>query len=300
MSVQPAPVQLETIRRSRPALPVARIGIYLFLISSAIFFLVPLILIFMNSLKPMDEIRQGSLLSLPINPSLEYWGVAWSSACSGLECRGISPGLWNSLKITAPAVIFSVLAGAMNGYALSQWKSKYADIIMLFVTVGLFIPYQVMIYPTVKIMAATGLFATYAGIVLIHIVYGLPYTTLLFRNFYVGVQDELTKAARMEGAGFLRTFWSIMLPLSVNMVIVVGILQFTGIWNDYLLGFIFAGNDNAPMTVQLNNLVNNARGEVAINVNMAATVLTAIPTLIVYLLSGRYFVRGIASGAVKG
>ena len=227
-------------------------------------------------------------------------GIAWSSACSGLECRGISPGFLNSLSIAIPAVIFSVLVGAVNGYALSQWNSAAADRMMIAITFGLFIPYQCMMYPTILLTRAIGVFGSYSGIVLIHIVYGIPYTTLLFRNFYAGLPEELTKAARIEGASFLQTFRHVMLPLSVNMVVVVGVLQFTGIWNDYFLGLIFAGNDAAPMTVQLNNLVNNTRGEVALNVNMAATVLTAIPTIIVYLASGRYFVRGIAAGAVKG
>jgi len=278
----------------------ARIGLYAFLIISAVFFLLPLLLVIMNSLKPMEELRQGNLLALPINPNFDSWVTAWKSACTGLECGGVRPGLWNSIKITVPSVAISTLAGALNGYALAQWKSRHANLIMLLVTIGLFIPYQAMLYPTVKILSNVSLFRTYAGIVLVHVVYGLPYTTLLFRNFYVGVPDEISRAARMEGASFLRTFWSIMLPISTNILVVVAILQFTGIWNDYLLGLIFAGSDNLPMTVQLTNIVNNSRGSASPNVNMAAAMITAIPTLLVYFLSGRYFVRGIAAGAVKG
>ncbi|UVK54367.1 carbohydrate ABC transporter permease [Mesorhizobium sp. AR02] len=279
---------------------VARFGLYAFLIVSAAFFLLPLLLIISNSLKPLEEIRQGNLLALPVRPTFDAWITAWKSACTGLECGGVRPGLWNSIKIAVPSVAISTLVGALNGYALAQWKSRRANLIMLLVTIGLFIPYQAMLYPTVKILSSMGLFRTYAGIVLVHVVYGLPYTTLLFRNFYVGVPDEISRAARMEGASFLRTFWSVILPISTNILVVVAILQFTGIWNDYLLGLIFAGNDNLPMTVQLTNIVNNARGSVSPNVNMAAAVITAIPTLVVYFLSGRYFVRGIAAGAVKG
>ena len=278
----------------------ARLGLYAFLVVSAVFFLLPLLLVIMNSLKPMEEIRQGNLLALPINPNFDAWVSAWQSACTGLECAGIRPGLWNSIKITIPSVVISTLAGALNGYALAQWKSRHANIIMLLVTVGLFVPYQAMLYPTVKILSNVGLFRTYLGIVFVHVIYGLPYTTLLFRNFYVGIPDEISRAARMEGASFLRTFWSIILPISTNILVVVAILQFTGIWNDYLLGLIFAGNDNLPMTVQLTNIVSNARGAASPNVNMAAALITAIPTLLVYFLSGRYFVRGIAAGAVKG
>ncbi|WP_430699306.1 carbohydrate ABC transporter permease [Mesorhizobium humile] len=278
----------------------ARIGLYAFLAVSAIFFLLPLLLVIMNSLKPMEEIRQGNLLALPVNPNFDAWVSAWQSACTGLECAGVRPGLWNSIKITIPSVVISTLAGALNGYALAQWKSRHANMIMLLVTVGLFIPYQAMLYPTVKILSNVGLFRTYPGIVFVHVIYGLPYTTLLFRNFYVGIPDEISRAARMEGARFLRTFWSIILPISTNILVVVAILQFTGIWNDYLLGLIFAGNDNLPMTVQLTNIVGNSRGAANPNVNMAAALITAIPTLVVYFLSGRYFVRGIAAGAVKG
>lgn len=288
--------------RGRPAFGprAARLGLYAFLVVSAVFFLLPLLLVIMNSLKPMEEIRQGNLLALPINPNFDAWVSAWQSACTGLECAGIRPGLWNSIKITIPSVMISTLAGALNGYALAQWKSRHANIIMLLVTVGLFVPYQAMLYPTVKILSNVGLFRTYLGIVFVHVIYGLPYTTLLFRNFYVGIPDEISRAARMEGASFLRTFWSIILPISTNILVVVAILQFTGIWNDYLLGLIFAGNDNLPMTVQLTNIVSNARGAASPNVNMAAALITAIPTLLVYFLSGRYFVRGIAAGAVKG
>ncbi len=279
---------------------IARAGLYTFLIVSAIFFLLPLLLVIMNSLKPMEEIRQGNLLALPVNPNFDAWVAAWKSACTGLECGGVRPGLWNSIKISVPAVVISTLAGALNGYALAQWRSRHANMTMLLITVGLFIPYQAMLYPTVKILSNVGLFRTYPGIVFVHVIYGLPYTTLLFRNFYVGIPDEISRAARMEGASFLRTFWSIILPLSTNILIVVAILQFTGIWNDYLLGLIFAGNDNLPMTVQLTNIVNNARGAANPNINMAAALITAIPTLVVYFVSGRYFVRGIAAGAVKG
>lgn len=287
-------------RKSTSASRIARIGLYAFLIVSAIFFLLPLLLVIMNSLKPMEEIRQGNLLALPINPNFDAWVAAWKTACTGLECGGVRPGLWNSIKISVPAVAISTLAGALNGYALSQWRSRHTNLIMLLITVGLFIPYQAMLYPTVKILSNIGLFRTYLGIVFVHVIYGLPYTTLLFRNFYVGVPDEISRAARMEGASFLRTFWSIILPISTNILIVVAILQFTGIWNDYLLGLIFAGNDNLPMTVQLTNIVNNARGAATPNINMAAALITAMPTLVVYFLSGRYFVRGIAAGAVKG
>lgn len=279
---------------------IGTIGLYAFLLASAIFFLLPIALVVINSLKPMDEIRAGSLLALPAAPSFDAWRMAWSEACSGLDCNGISPGLWNSFKITIPAVIISILFGALNGFALTEWKSGLSNATMFLISVALFVPYQSMIYPTVIMLSRVGLFGTYPGIVAVHVIFGLPFTTLLFRNFYLGIPGEITKAARMEGASFLRTFFSVILPMSTNIILVVAILQFTGIWNDYLLGLIFAGNDNMPMTVQLNNIVSNTRGAAILNVNMAASLLTALPALVVYFLSGRYFVRGIAAGAVKG
>jgi ABC-type sugar transport system, permease component len=276
------------------------IGLYAFLVVSALFFLLPLIIVGMNSLKPMAELRGGNFLSLPAKPTFDAWISAWKTACTGLECSGVRPGFLNSFKITVPAVIISTLVGALNGYALAQWRSPRANVVMLMVTIGLFVPYQAMLYPTVRIMSTIGGFRTLWGIILIHVIYGLPYTTLLFRNFYVGVPDEISRAARMEGATFLRIFWSVILPLSTNILVVVAILQFTGIWNDFLLSSIFAGTGNLPMTVQLNNIVSNSTGATETNVNMAAAIITALPPLALYFLSGKYFVRGVAAGAVKG
>jgi glucose/mannose transport system permease protein len=279
---------------------VGRIGLYAFLAATALFFAIPLIMIVMTSVKPMEEIRQNSIFALPMAPTLAPWVKAWSAACTGLNCTGVQAGFVNSVRIAIPAVFFSVLLGAMNGYALAQWKFRGADAVLTALMLGAFVPYQVILYPVVRITRALSIYASYPGIVLIHIVFGLPVMTLIFRNFYLGLPQELVRAARVDGAGFFRIFFSIMLPLSPNILIVGVILQVTGIWNDYLLGLIFAGHDNLPMTVQLNNIVGTTNGEPEYNVDMAATLLTALPPLLVYLLSGRYFVRGITAGAVKG
>lgn len=279
---------------------IGRIGLYLFLIGAAVFFAIPLLIVVMTSLKPMDEIRAGSIFAWPMSPGFGAWAKAWTSACTGLACEGIQVGFWNSFRILIPSVTLSVMAGALNGYALAQWKPPGADALLTALMLGAFIPYQVILYPMVKIMSNVGLYNSLPGIVAIHIIFGLPLMTLIFRNFYAGLPDELLKAARVDGAGFWRIFWEIMLPLSVNILVVAVILQVTGIWNDYLLGLIFAGRENAPMTVQLNLIVNTQMGEQEHNVNMAATLLTALPPLLVYFASGRYFVRGITAGAVKG
>jgi len=254
----------------------------------------------LTSLKPMAEIRSGNLLALPQMMTFEPWVKAWMHACTGLTCNGIQTGFWNSWKILIPSVIVSIAAGALNGYALSFWKIRGANVLFAVLMLGAFVPYQVYISPLVQLMSRVGLFQNLGGIIVIHTIFGLPVMTLLFRNFYVSIPRELFNAARVDGCGFLRIFWSVMLPMSTPIIVVAAILQTTGIWNDFILGLIFAGRDNLPMTVQLNNVVNSSTGEREYNVQMAATILTALVPMAVYFLSGRYFVRGIAAGAVKG
>ena len=287
-------------RRGRPRVTPARVGVYALLISSAAFFLLPLYVMLTTSLKPMEEIRLGQLFAPPLQFTIEPWLQAWSSACTGLECRGIQVGFWNSVKIAVPSTIASIFFGALNGYALSFWRVRWAGRLFGVLMFGAFVPYQVMMYPLVRSLAAVNLFGTLTGIVLIHTVFGMPVMTLLFRNYYAGVPPELFKAARIDGGGFWRIFFHLMLPMSVPIVAVAVIMQMTNIWNDFLLGLVFAGRENLPMTVQLNNVINTTTGERQYNVNMAATVLTSLLPLAVYLVSGRWFVRGITAGAVKG
>ncbi len=277
-----------------------RVGIYAFLGVVALFFLLPLYVMLVTSFKSMDEIRLGLIFSLPRQFTIDAWVKAWTSACTGLECTGLRVGFGNSVKILVPSVVVSILLGAVNGYALSFWKVKGANVLFACLLLGSFIPYQVFIYPLVRVYAQTGIYGSLAGIVLTHVIFGMPVMTLLFRNYYSGLPIELFKAARIDGAGFWKIFVSIILPMSAPIAIVAVIMQVTAIWNDFLLGLVFAGRENLPMTVQLNNIVNTTTGERAYNVNMAATVLTSLVPLAVYLLSGRWFVRGIASGAVKG
>ncbi|MBP0590119.1 carbohydrate ABC transporter permease [Paraburkholderia sp. LEh10] len=278
----------------------ARLGVYGFLIIAALFFLMPLYVMLVTSVKPMDEIRLGNLLALPTHFTLQPWGDAWQSACTGLDCNGIRVGFWNSVRIVVPSTVFSIAIGAINGYALSFWRPRGAGLLFGVLLLGAFIPYQVMIYPMVRVLASVHLFSSLPGIVIIHTIFGMPVMTLLFRNYYAGIPLELFKAARIDGGGFWRIFFHLMLPMSVPIIVVAMILQVTNIWNDYLLGLVFAGTKNLPMTVQLNNIINTTTGEKIYNVNMAATILTSVVPLAVYFISGRWFVRGIASGAVKG
>lgn len=281
-------------------LTVSRALVYALLIATSLLFLAPLYMMMITSLKSMSEIRSGSMFALPLNPSMEAWITAWSRACTGLNCNGLRVGFWNSVVILVPSVVVSILVGAVNGYALTFWNPPGGRILFLMLLVGAFIPYAVFIYPLVRVLSWLGLYGTLPAIVIVHTVFGLPVMTVLFRNFYAGLPVELFKAARVDGAGFVRVFTAIMLPMSIPILIVAVILQVTGIWNDFLLGLVFAGRDNLPMTVQLNNIVNSTQGERAYNVEMAATMLTALVPLLVYLFSGRWFVRGIAAGAVKG
>ena len=257
----------------------ARIGIYAFLVVAAMFFLIPLYIMIVTSLKEMPEIRLGHLFNLPATLTFQPWVDAWLHACTGRDCFGLSPGFLNSVKITVPSVIISIVIASINGYALSFWRYKGANFFLWPPGVR-----RVRALPGRGLSAdhrsrALGLFSTLTGIIIVHTIFGMPILTLLFRNFYGGLPFELFKAARVDGAGFWRIFFYIMLPMSVPITVVAVILQVTGIWNDFLFGIIFAGRPNWPMTVQLNNIVNTTQGTRLYNVNMAATILTAVVPL---------------------
>ncbi len=279
---------------------VSRIGVYAFLIFASLFFLLPLYVMIVTSLKTMPEIRLGLLFNLPMELTFDPWLKAWDTACTGRDCNGLKPGFWNSVKITVPSVIVSIIIAMINGYALSFWRYKGADILFGILIFGAFVPYQVVIYPMIIGFRSVGLFATLPGIIIVHTIFGMSILTLLYRNFFASLPVELFKAARVDGAGFWQIFFRIMLPMSVPITIVAIILQVTGIWNDFLFGLVFAGRENMPMTVQLNNIVVTTTGIREYNVNMAATVLAAAVPLVIYFISGKWFVRGIAAGAVKG
>jgi len=286
------PASLDQTRpRKRRRLNAARIGVYAFLFGAALFFLLPLYVMITTSFKTMDEIRMGSVLALPVQLTLDPWRSAWGQ---------VGAGFWNSVAITLPSTVLPILLGAVNGYALSFWRPRFAKLLFGVLMAGAFIPVQVMIYPLVWMMAKAGLFGSLPAIVLVHCIFGMPVMTLLFRNYYASVPHELFQAARIDGGGFWRIFAQVMLPMSLPIIVVAAIMQVTGVWNDYILGLVFAGRDNLPMTVQLNNVINTTTGTRLYNVNMAATILTAALPLAIYFISGRWFVRGIAAGAVKG
>lgn len=286
--------------RNRKLPSPARIGIYAFLISAAAFFVLPLYIMLVTSVKTMEEIQLGNIFALPINFTLEPWRAAWNSACTGVACEGVRGGFLNSLAITIPSTILPIMFGALNGYALSFWRPRGANLLFAILMMGAFIPVQVMMFPLVRILATLGLFSSLSGIVLVHLIFSMPVMTLLFRNYYASIPQELFMAARIDGGGFMRIFFQLMLPMSTPIIIIATIMQVTGVWNDYILGLVFAGRENLPMTVQLNNVINTTTGVRLYNVNMAATILTSLVPLTIYFISGRWFVRGITAGAIKG
>ncbi|MGX5668241.1 carbohydrate ABC transporter permease [Rhizobium daejeonense] len=276
------------------------IMIYGTLFVAAAYYLLPLYVMVVTSLKGMPEIRLGNIFSAPVEITFEPWVKAWATACTGLNCDGLSRGFWNSVRITVPSTLISILIASVNGYALANWRFKGADFFFTILIVGAFIPYQVMIYPIVIVLREIGLYGSLSGLVIVHTIFGMPILTLLFRNYFTSLPEELFKAARIDGAGFWQIYFRIMLPMSLPIFVVAMILQVTGIWNDFLFGVVFTRPEYYPMTVQLNNIVNSVQGVKEYNVNMAATLLTGAVPLIVYFVSGRLFVRGIAAGAVKG
>ena len=266
----------------------------------AVYYLIPLYVMLVTSVKGMPEIRMGNIFSLPLEITFEPWVKAWSQACTGLNCDGLSRGFWNSVKITVPSVVISIAIASINGYALANWRFKGANLFFTVLIFGAFIPYQIMIYPLVIILRDLGLYTKLPGLIMIHSIFGMPILTLLFRNYFTTIPEELFKAARVDGAGFWGIYFRVMMPMSLPIFVVAIIMQVTGIWNDFLFGVIYTKPANYPMTVQLNNIVNSVQGVKEYNVNMAATLLTGLVPLAVYFISGKLFVRGIAAGAVKG
>jgi glucose/mannose transport system permease protein len=276
------------------------IMLYGILIVVCLYYILPLWVMVMTSLKGMPEVRLGNIFAPPVEITFEPWVKAWATACTGLNCDGLSRGFWNSVIITVPSVVLSIIIASVNGYALINWKFKGSEVFFTILIFGSFIPYQIMLYPIVILLREAGLYGTLWGLVIVHTIFGMPILTLLFRNYFSSLPEELFKAARVDGAGFWGIYFRIMLPMSLPIFVVALILQVTGIWNDFLFGVVYTKPDLYPMTVQLNNIVNSVQGVKEYNVNMAATLLTGLVPLVVYFVSGKLFVRGIAAGAVKG
>ncbi|QRM56417.1 carbohydrate ABC transporter permease [Sinorhizobium sp. BG8] len=277
-----------------------RLFVYGCLFVVALLYLMPLWVMVVTSLKSLDEIYGGSFIGVPKAVTFDAWRAAWSQACIGTECTGLKPYFVNSLMMVIPAVILSTGIGAINGYILTKWKFPGSNFVFGLLLFGCFLPYQATLIPMARTLGILGLAGSIPGLVLVHVSYGICFTTLFFRNYFVSLPDELTKAAMVDGAGFFRIFWSVILPTSIPIIVVSCIWQFTQIWNDFLFGVSFTSGSSSPITVALNNIVNVTTGRKQYNVDMAAAMIAAIPTLLVYIVAGRYFVRGLTAGAVKG
>ena len=302
-------------RRLARSSVVTRVVIYGLLGFFAVVYLLPLVVMVMTSLKPLDEVTGGNMFALPRAPSFDSWAKAWGTACVGLTCDGIKGYFWNSIKMVVPAVAISTMLGALNGYVLTKWRFPGHRLVFGMMLFACFIPFQSVIIPMAAILGeltdwgnffidnlgvSLGFGNPTVNLVIVHTIYGLGFTTLFFRNYYEAFPTELVKSAMIDGAGFFRIFWRILLPNSGPILIVTVIYQFTNIWNDFLFGSTFAAGDQSPMTVAVNNVVNTSTGVTEYNVNMAVAIIAAAPTLFVYVVAGRYFVRGLMAGAVKG
>ena len=279
---------------------VSRIFLFLVLGIFVFYYITPLYVMVVTSLKTMNEIREGNLFSLPNSINFESWKIAWTGRGEGTSDVFLKPYFFNSLKIAIPALIISTFLGALNGYALTKWKFKGANLIFLLFLFGTFIPYQAILLPMARTLGLLGISNSPVGLILVHTVYGLGFTTLFFRNYYVSISDEIIKAAKVDGAGFFKIFFKILLPVSLPILVVTIIFQFTQIWNDFLFGATFSFGESAPIQVALNNLVLTGTAVKRYNVDMAAAIITGIPTLIVYILAGNYFIKGLTAGSVKG
>jgi len=266
---------------------VARVILYAILVYLAILFLLPIYVMVVNSIKPLDEIRGGDLMALPQSPSLEPWSQAWSLAQIGVQATGLKPYFINSFLMVVPAVAISAVFGAFNGYVLTQFKLKFSGLIFAGLLFSVFIPFQIVLIPMARTLGVLGMAGTIPGLILVHVVYGIGFTTLFFRNYYAAFPPELVRSARMDGASFFQIFWRLLLPNSGPILVVAIIWQFTNIWNDFLFGASFSDYKSFPLTVALNNLVSSSTGVKEYNVHFAGAFIAAIPTLVVYILSGK-------------
>ena len=266
----------------------------------AIYYLAPMYVMIVTSFKSMEEIRKGNLMMLPKEFLLDAWKIAGGGRGYDAGDGFLRPFFWNSTKMVVPAVVISTFLGAINGYILTKWRFKGDNIIFLLFLFGCFIPYQAILLPMARTLGALGISNSITGLVLVHSVYGLSFTTLFFRNYYVSIPDEMIKAARIDGAGFFKIFFKVLLPISAPIIVVTVIWQFTNIWNDFLFGSSFSFGEAAPIQVALNNMVLTSTSVKQYNVDMAAAFIAGFPTLVVYILAGKYFIRGLTAGSVKG
>jgi glucose/mannose transport system permease protein len=288
-----------TIRSARPQpFRLSRVLIYAVLVVFAAFYLMPVYVLLVTGLKSFTEVSLDRMWDLPASFSLASFRDAWFGN-EDTAIPGIGKNFLNSMQLTVPATLISALLGSMNGYVLAKWKFRGADVLFPAILFGMFIPYQAILIPLVQTMRVLGLYGTIPGLIFVHVIYGIPITTLIFRNYYAGVPTELVEAARIDGAGILGVYRYVLFPISLPGFIVVIIWQFTSIWNEFLFAIVLMSNPQVqPITVALNNLAGSF--SVQWNIQMAGALLAALPTLLLYIFLGRYFLRGLLAGSLKG
>jgi glucose/mannose transport system permease protein len=292
---------MKPVKNTQYAELTGRAVLYAVLVVAALYYLAPLFLMLLTSLRSMDEIRLGQLIEWPDRFTFEAWGIAWDQVQIGARSEnGLKPYFMNSIQMVIPSVAISTILGAVNGYVLSFWRFRGSELFFALLLAGCFLPFQAILLPHSIVLGKMGLSGSMVGLIFTHVVYGVAFTTLFFRNYYVNLPGELIKAAKLDGAGFWMIFYRIILPLSTPILVVSVIWQFTQIWNDFLFGVVFSDPSSQPVTVGLNNMVNSSTGEKRYNVDMAGAIIAALPTVLVYVVAGKYFVRGLTAGSVKG
>ncbi len=268
---------------------VNRALIYGALIILALLYLVPVYVVIVTSLKANAAISLSQMWNLPSALSLSSIAAAWGQ---------LGPNFLNSFELAIPATLLSALLGSLNGYVLSKWKFRGSSIVFFFILFGMFIPYQSVLIPLLRVLDTIGLYNSIAGLILVHVVYGIPITTLIFRNFYTAIPDEIIESGKIDGTGYWGIFRHIILPLSIPGFVVAAIWQFTQVWNNFLFAVALTNPPNQPVTVALVNIAGSQT--IQWNVQMASALLVSVPTLVVYILLGKYFMRGLLAGSVKG
>ncbi|GAA4219197.1 glucose/mannose transport system permease protein [Sagittula marina] len=286
--------------KTRASVNIPRIVLYVILGLFCIYYLLPLYVMLSNSLKPLNEITSGGMMALPSDWTLAAWRSAWSEAQVGVAATGLKPYFANSFFMVIPAVAIATLLGALNGYVLTKWRFRGDTILFGLILFGCFIPFQIVLIPMARALGFLNISGTVSGLIFVHVIYGVSFSTLYFRNYYAAFPTELVRAAQIDGAGFFTIFYRILLPNSGPIAVVCVIWLFTNIWNDFLFGASFSDFDSQPMTVALNNLVQSSTGVKEYNVHFAGAIMAALPTLFVYIVAGRFFVRGLMTGSVKG
>lgn len=273
--------------------------VYLALYLLGVLFLVPLAIVLMTSMRPAAEIAAGNLISFPQHFDMSAWRIAWDQVCVGSDCRGLAPYALNSISFVLPATVISTAIGSLTGFVLTKFSFRHSNLVYAAVMFGIFLPGQVFLLPMAQFLGLIGMANVY-GLILVHTVFGLGFTTLFFRNYYVQIPDELIRAARIDGASVARIYRRIILPLSPPMIIVTVIWQFTHIWNEFLYGATFTSGQGLPLTAAMYSVTSGSTGTHNYNIEAAAVIMAALPTLAIYVFAGRFFVRGLTAGAVKG